>query len=177
MTTEYQYDPTPSTRPAVANFGPLPEGDYDFTVIPNDFSDSNKPVLNKNSRWVLNIKLAVGPQKNHIFYSPWSGTDRNGEKRDQIAEFLRAVGKAPAPGKDPDWDNMIGARGKVHLKCETETYAQSKMFGKEVNKVAYVLAPKSVNAGESKRETVSAPLKPQHAFDPDLDAAPDDIPF
>ena len=174
MTTSYQYDDTPSTRPDPSSFGPLPESDYDFLVIDNDYADSIKPTLNKNQRWVLNLKLSVGPNKTHIFYSPWAGLDKNGAKHDQIGEFLRAIGLAPAPGQEPAWDKVVGKKGKVHLTVEKETYQQSKLFGKDVNRVAYVLAPKDVKA--SAPAATNAPVK-RHAFDPDLDAAPDDIPF
>jgi hypothetical protein len=177
MTSEYQYDDTTPTR-TPSDFGPLPEGDYDFVVIHNDFADSTSPYKNKQGRWVLNLKLQVGPQKQHVFYAPWTGLDKNGEKHDNIAEFLRGVGKAPLAGQPVDWNGLIGARGRLHLKVETETYQQSKLFGKEVNKVGYIITPRDTKGATTApaRQSPAATKKP-HPFDPDLDAAPDDIPF
>ena len=169
----YQYDPTASAERPV--FEPLPEGDYNFVVIQNPFAASNAPIKKENGRFVLNLKLAVGPEHVHVFANPWTGKDKNGKNHDNIGEFLRAVGRVPAPGTEVNWDKLIGAKGKAHIKTEISTVG--KLAGKPVNVVAYFIAPKDVKAGVS----VPAPAVkrgPQPPTEPDdLDMEPSDIPF
>src|SRR4029077_19554861 len=160
-------------------FGPLPQGDYSFVV-----STADEPYF-KNDKWILAIKLTIQPQGIPIFANPWSGIDRNGEDRDGIAEFLLAVNRAPAPGDEPEWGRLIGAKGKCGLRVEiAEACARE---GKEVNKVAFFHRPKQVGSTLSQmpqsfteneiKKSQAAIAKTLGVKDPDLDVAPDDIPF
>jgi hypothetical protein len=167
----YQPDENVSTtRPA---FEPLPDGDYNFIVLTNPFADSTKPTKSAKGHWVLRLKLSVGPEQVHVFANPWSGVDKNGTKHDNIAEFLRAVGRLPAAGTEPQWDKLPGARGKAHIKTEISTVG--KLAGKPVNTVAYFIAPRDTK--EATTPPVAKTQAKPHAFDPDLDVEPDDIPF
>jgi hypothetical protein len=159
-------------------FGPLPQGDYSFVV-----SSADEPYF-KNEKWILAVKLTIQPQGVPIFANPWTGIDRNGEDRDGIAEFLLAVNRAPVPGDEPEWDRLIGAKGKCRLKVEIA--AQGTLAGKEVNKVAFFHRPKQVGPTteptkqsftESEIKESQAAIAKTLAKDPDLDVEPDDIPF
>jgi len=165
----------PVARPT---FGPLPEGDYGFTVTLCD-----EP-YEKNEHWILPVKLAMIPDGTPVFANPWSGLTKDGEERDGIAEFLVCVNRAPKVGAEPDWKKVVGARGRCRLKVEIAQ--MGALAGKEVNKVAFFHTPKEVG---------QAPRSPRHSFteqeikqsqaaiaktlgkDPDLDVEPDDIPF
>src|SRR4029077_5668539 len=113
------------------------------------------------------------------------GTDKNGEDRDGIAEFLLAINRVPKIGEEPDWQRLVGAKGKCRLKVEIA--AQGSLAGKEVNKVAFFHRPKQVGASveplkqsftESEiKESQAAIAKTLADKDPDLDVEPDDIPF
>ena len=123
-------------------FGALPEGDYAFTV-----SSADAPYY-KNQHWILAVKLSIQPQGIPVFANPWTGTTTAGEERDGIAEFLLAVNRAPAPGEEPRWDRLVGARGKCRLKVEIAQ--MGALAGKEVNKVHSFHRPKQVGpASES----------------------------
>lgn len=176
----YQYSDTPQTRPT-GTFEPLPEGDYNFTVIYNSFAESDRPTKTEKGNWSLRLKLAVGPDQVHVFANPWSGTTSSGDKRDNIAEFLRAVGRAPANGTEPQWSKLIGAKGKCHIK--TEIAKQGSLAGKPVNVVAYFIVPRDTRTAtqpptytpQQVNESANAVRKAAH--DPDLDPDPTDIPF
>jgi hypothetical protein len=162
-------------------FGALPEGDYQFVV-----AEIDEPYTNpKSGNDVLPVKLSIQPQGVPVFANPWCGTDKNGEARDGIAEFLLAVNRAPKIGEEPDWKRLVGAKGKCRLKVEIA--AQGSLAGKEVNKVAWFHRPKQVGptAGQSSQSFTEQEIqKSQEAIaktlgvkDPDLDVEPDDIPF
>ena len=177
MNKSYVYRGAPEARV----FGPLPEGDYSFVV-----SSADEPYF-KNDKWILAVKLTIQPQGIPVFANPWSGTDRNGEDRDGIAEFLLAINRAPAPGDEPEWGRLIGAKGKCRLKVEIA--AQGSLAGKEVNKVAWFHRPKQVgpSAEVPRQSFTEQEIKESQAAiskvlggvpkDPDLDVEPDDIPF
>jgi hypothetical protein len=153
-------------------FGPLPEGDYLFSVASCD-----EP-YQKNDKWILSVKLFIQPQGVPVFANPWTGTTSGGEARDGIAEFLLAVNRAPKVGEEPDWQRLVGAKGKCRLKVEIAN--QGSLAGKEVNKVAWFMRPKQVGpaAAEQPRQASQAAIaKTIGAKDPDLDVEPDDIPF
>jgi hypothetical protein len=160
-------------------FRPLPQGDYSFVV-----SIADAPYF-KNDKWILAVKLTIQPQGIPIFANAWSGVDRNGEDRDGIAEFLLAVNRAPAPGDEPEWGRLIGAKGKCRLKVEIA--GQGALAGQEVNRVVFFHRPKQVGPTSDplKQSFTEAELKQSQAAigktlagkDPDLDVAPDDIPF
>ncbi len=116
-----------------------------------------------------------------MFANPWCGTDKNGEKRDGIAEFLLAVNRVPKIGEEPDWKRLVGAKGKCRLKVEIAS--QGSLAGKEVNKVAWFHRPKQVGPtaeqpppSYSEPEVKKAAKAAQAAAGGD-DLAPDDIPF
>jgi hypothetical protein len=153
-------------------FGPLPQGDYSFVV-----STADEPYF-KNDKWILAVKLTIQPQGIPIFANPWSGIDRNGEDRDGIAEFLLAVNRAPAPGDEPEWGRLIGAKGKCRLKVEIA--AQGSLAGKEVNKVAWFHRPKQVGPTAEQPPSSYSPAEVNKAAQAAAggdDLEPDDIPF
>src|SRR5215471_13586440 len=157
-------------------FGPLPPGDYDFTV-----SECGEPYQKQNGNWVLQVRLAIQPGGETVFATPWSGRDRNGEDRDGIGDFLISVNRAPALGKEPDWRKLERTRGRCRLKIETAQ--MGALAGKEVNKVAFFHHPKEiVQPAADKQQSVSQEeynqtLKARRKADPDLEVEPDDIPF
>jgi hypothetical protein len=158
-------------------FGPLPQGDYGFTV-----SSCDEP-YEKNEHWILAVKLAIQPDGTPVFANPWSGLTKDGEERDGIAEFLVSCNRAPKVGQEPDWDKVVGARGRCRLKIEIAK--MGALAGKEVNKVAYFLTPKQVGPTTEQRPKSHSQeelnqarrVAEKNAKDPDLDVAPDDIPF
>jgi hypothetical protein len=166
----------PAPRPV---FGALPEGDYGYTV-----SECGEP-YQKNDKWILPVKLAIQPDGTPVWANPWQGQTSAGEERDQIAEFLVSCNRAPKVGEEPDWDEVVGARGRCRLKIEIAQ--MGALAGKEVNKVAYFLVPKQVGSiaeERAQRSTQKEYAKEQAATvrkasgkDPDLDVEPDDIPF
>jgi hypothetical protein len=175
--SNYRYRGEPEQRV----FGALPEGDYMFVV-----AEIDEPYTNPRSgNDVLPIKLSIQPQGVPVFANPWCGTDKNGEDRDGIAEFLLAVNRAPKIGEEPDWQRLVGAKGKCRLKVEIAS--QGALAGKEVNKVAWFHRPKQVGPTAEQppqsftkaeiKESQAAIAKTIGAKDPDLDVEPDDIPF
>lgn len=116
-------------KPEEKVFGPLPDGDYHFTV-----SEAG-PVYYKNDKWILPVRLRIEPSGMSVFSNPWSGTTQFGEERDGIGEFLLAINRAPKEGAEPDWGTLAGARGKCRLKQEKAE--QGKLAGQLVNKVAF----------------------------------------
>jgi hypothetical protein len=176
--SNYRYRGEPEQRV----FGPLPEGDYQFVV-----AEIDEPYTNpKSGNDVLPVKLSIQPQGVPVFANPWTGTDKNRVKRDGIAEFLLAINRTPALGAEPDWKRLVGAKGKCRLKVEIA--AQGSLAGKEVNKVAWFHRPRQVGptAEQPPRQSFTeAEIKASQAAisktlagkDPDLDVAPDDIPF
>lgn len=146
----YTYQPAPD-RPT---FGPLPEGDYFFLVATID-----EP-YQKNNKWILPLKLAIQPDGTPVYANPWAGVDKNGDRRDQIAEFLQCINKAPQVGVEPNWPSFIGAKGKCRLT--TEIAQQGALAGKEVNKVHYFYVPKK---SESTTSRPPATMVSQNEFE------------
>jgi hypothetical protein len=128
----------PPPRP---EFGPLPEGDYSFVV-----TEANEPHTSSKGNEVLSLQLAIQPSGVPVFANPWAGKDKNGQDRDQIAEFLLCVNRAPKDGEEPNWKGLVGAKGKCRLT--TEKAQQGAMAGKDVNKVHYFYTPKQADAGK-----------------------------
>jgi hypothetical protein len=81
------------------------------------------------------------------------GVDKNGEKRDGIADFLHAIGRVPKIGEEPRWPSLEGARGRLRLT--TEIAGAGKYQGQQVNKVHYLYRP-HVAAGSETVTTYSA---------------------
>jgi hypothetical protein len=169
MSTPYRYN-----EPSTPIFEPLPPGDYDFTVL-----ELTAPYTKPNGNNVLAVKLQVGKENAHIYDNPSQGIDKNGEPFDKIAGFLKSCNRAPAPGQEPNWDRIIGAKGRVHTKLEVA--AQGKLAGQQVAKVAWYIfnkdikqSPQSFTPSQVKQ---SADEVRRNAGDPDWDAEPSDLPF
>ena len=162
MNTRYIYQGAPEERA----FGPLPAGDYTFKIVSAD------PPYFKNEHWVMPLKVAIEPSGLYVFANPWSGTDRNGEIRDGIAELLVAVNRVPAKGQEPEWDKLVGARGKCRLKVEVAQVGA--LAGKEVNKVAFFHRPKQLVEQQLPKV---GPKPPVNEPADDLNMEPTDIPF
>jgi len=145
-------------------FGPLPPGDYAFTV-----AECGEPYLKENGHWVLKIRLAIEPGGETVWAQPWSGETSTGETRDGIGQFLICCNRAPALSTAPDWEKVAGARGKCRLKVEK---AQAgALEGKERNAVAFFHAPKEVGPA---REGLPPKLQKMKQ---EADEEPTDIPF
>jgi len=143
-------------------FGPLPPGDYLFTV-----AECGEPYY-KNDKWILAVRLAIQPGGEAVFANPWSGETKDGEARDGIGDFLLAVNRAPKLGAEPDWKKVVGARGKCRLK--TEVAQAGALEGKEVNKVAFFHQPKELEVRADLPEKLQ---KMKQAAEEE----PQDIPF
>lgn len=177
MSSNYRYGGEPEQRV----FGALPAGDYSFSVV-----EAREPYESKAGNIVLPLRLTILPDGLTLFSNPWCGTDRNGEKRDGIAEFLLCINRAPKVGQEPDWKRLTGAKGKCTLRVKIAE--QGALAGKEVNEIHYFHRPKQVGpTAEQKpqtysKEEFSKAAKQQAASSagpagPDLAVEPDDIPF
>jgi hypothetical protein len=175
--SNYRYKGTPEERV----FGALPAGDYNYVV-----SEAHEPYTSKNGNEVLKVRLSVGSTGATVWAHPWCGVDKNGEQRDGIAEFLASCNRLPRIGEEPDWRRLHGARGRCRLKVEIA--ALGALAGKEVNAVDRFYRPKEVGpAAEGPRQNFSkqevaagqgqAERRAGKPRDPELDAAPEDIPF
>jgi hypothetical protein len=158
----YKYK-TPSTS---QTFGPLAPGDYTFEVTRCD-----EPRQNDRGNLVLSLRLAILPNRVTVFAHPWAGTDKRGEYRDSIAEFLLCVGRAPQEGEEPDWDSIVGARGRCRIK--TEVAERGKLAGQLVNVVAWFHRP---SENVRFQNEVSNPQVLEDAQG-DGESEPDSIPF
>jgi hypothetical protein len=132
--------------------GPLPEGDYSFVV-----TEANEPHTSTKGNEVLSLQLSIQPSGVPVFANPWAGKDKNGQDRDQIAEFLLCVNRAPKDGEEPNWKTLVGAKGKCRLT--TEKAQQGALAGKEVNKIHYFYTPKQVKEGAA-----ASPAATQQSF-------------
>lgn len=171
--TGYIYRGEPEQRV----FGPLPEGDYSYVV-----AECGEPYQKDNNNWVLRVKLAIQPSGVPVFASPWSGTDRNGEERDGIADFLLSCDRAPSVGSEPDWERVVGAKGRCRLKIEIAQ--MGALAGKEINRVDRFYRPKQVGPGAEQPprtsynpDEVAKAQAEQRRRSGDDDMAPDDLPF
>jgi hypothetical protein len=132
--------------PEIAMRELLPEGDYSFVVAAAD-----KPSRNDNGNWVLHLKLSIQPNGTPVWANPWAGTDRLGERRDGIAEFLNCVNRKPNKGQEPDWDSLVGAKGKCRI-VQREEKREGAYKGKLRNEVHYFYTPKAVKTGAPQEE-------------------------
>lgn len=144
----------------------LPAGDYAFTVM-----EAGEPYQKNNGHWVISLRLAVGPTKVSVFYSPWSGLDRNGEERDQIAEFLIAVNREPKEGERPNWQGLVGARGNAKFKVGRDNK------GIERNEVHYVLTPKPLSTSSAEFEGLKEQQRKASEGEAKDQPEADDIPY
>jgi len=130
-------------EPVKPVFGPIPAGDYDFAVTSVNPIYRSKP----NNNLVLPVVLAVGPDKTPVYDNPSAGVGKNGPY-DNIAGFLKAIGKNPKPGERPNLSatNLVGARGAARIKIEIAQ--EGKLAGQEVNKVHYYLWEDDRKAGD-----------------------------
>ena len=122
----FQNPPERSTQ-----LSPLEPGEYDFTVQDCD----PEPYESKAGNQVLAVRLSIPPSAFPIFAYPWSGTTRDGEYRDGIAEFLLCIDRAPAVGQEPDWSKIPGAKGRCRL--EVEIAEKGALKGQPINRVAW----------------------------------------
>jgi hypothetical protein len=164
--------------PAARGTGALPEGDYAFVVASCD-----EPYESKAGNQVLPVRLTIEPSGLTVFANPWAGTDKNGNERDGIADFLLAVNRAPKVGQEPDWKRVVGAKGTVHLRVKIAE--MGALAGKEVNEVHYFYRPKEVGprtAAEARTSFSRAEMEQirkeavKGAGGPTQEE-PDDIPF
>ena len=122
-------------EPPRRNYGDaLPEGDYMAVVI-----ECGEPYVSQSGKDVVVVKLAIQPSGKHVYYRPWTGKTKDGEFRDKIAEFLLAFNRAPKPGSAPDWNSVLGAKGKCRLKIR-------EYNGDEQNEVAWCYVPRQSTA-------------------------------
>ena len=138
---------------------PLPEGDYDFSVL-----DCGEPYLTANGNWALKVALLVEGQR--VLYTPWSRSETNNpDNRDGIGDFLLAINCAPVAGQKFDWQKVIGARGRLRLRLRQ---------GTDWPEVHYFHVPHQLDQPQQPSAAASLPTK--RPID-DLDQEPDDIPF
>lgn len=156
----YKKPPSPSSVS-----GPLPAGDYTFEVIKCD-----EPYQSRANNLVLPLRLSILPQGAPVFANPWAGKNKSGEERDGIAEFLLCVGRAPQEGQEPDWNSIVGARGRCRLKSEIAE--QGKLAGQSVNVVAWFHRPQEIAQSDTKPK---APVLADVRGGSEVE--PDDIPF
>lgn len=131
----------------------LPEGDYKFRVL-----EVKPPHKSAKGNHVLSVKINIEVHDRWIWFSVWSGEDSNHQKRDGIGDFLKGIGRSYAIGEKPDWDDLVGARGRCRIKVETPI--TGPYAGQERNVVAFVFAPREL-----------APVQE------DDDNPPDDLPW
>lgn len=172
MTRTYKYLGAPEQRV----IGPLAPGDYAFQV-----AEIGEVYESGAGNLVLPVKITILPQSVPVFANCWTGTDRNGDERDGIAEFLLCVNRAPKVGEEPSWKSIPGAKGRCRLKVETAQ--QGALAGKEVNKVAFFHRPKEVGPATEVKQDFSSQEVAEQKTQPNKAAGgpnkfePDDIPF
>jgi len=130
MPDEYIYhEPTGPTFS-----GPLPEGQYPFSVISVEAGYTSKA-----GNFVLPVKLAVGSDKVHVYDNPSAGVSGKGAPYDNIAAFLKSIRRNPKNGERADLSekNLVGARGELMLKVEIAQ--KGGLIGKPVNKVHFYI--------------------------------------
>jgi hypothetical protein len=174
--SKYVYSGEPEERPV----GPLPDGDYDFVLL-----RCGEPYESKAGNIVVSAELEIKPSGRTVFYNPWVGTDKNGEKRDGIADFLHAIGLVPKIGEEPRWDQLAGARGRLRLT--TEIAGAGKYQGQQVNKVHYLYRPHAAVGNQAGTVTTYSADEVKQAHERAENAArgtgsirgnePKDIPF
>ena len=162
----YKYQGPPQVARPI---GPLPEGEYDFEV-----TDCQEPYESKAGNWVLPLKLAILPSRVPVFSNPWTGTTKQGEFRDNIAEFLLSVSRTPAIGQEPDWPKVIGARGRCRLSVEIAE--QGSLKGQPVNRTAWFHVKRETVVGHEldKYKQRAEIIQPKGQVE---EVEPDDIPF
>jgi hypothetical protein len=160
-------------EPKRRTYGALPEGDYQAVV-----TEVGEPYVNANGKNVLVVKLAIQPGGQNVYYRPWAGETKDGEFRDGIAEFLKAVNRAPKVGEEPNWNSVLGAKGKCRLKVR-------EYNGDDQNEVAFFYVPrdtkqatnaptpKATNEFEKARANINSGGAQAAGAQPE----PDDIPF
>lgn len=159
MTTNYRYQ-----EPSKQTFDVLPPGEYVFVVL-----YAEEPHIHPTSgNHVMNVKLGVGPDQKHVFDSPWAGP--NGDK---IASFLASCGKAPAVGKEPQWNRLEGAKGRCKIKVRPATGSYE-----EKNEVVSYIFARDIKTYTPEQVAQGAVKQQKAARDPDLDPTDtDDITF
>jgi hypothetical protein len=168
--SKYVYSGEPEER----SIGPLADGDYDFVV-----TQCGEPYESKAGNLVLSVELEIqGSRKVTVFYNPWVGVDKNGEKRDGVADFLHAINRVPKIGEEPRWDKLAGARGRLRLT--TEIAGAGKYQGQSINKVHYLYRPRVAAGSETNTVTTYSSDEVKQAREDvarRAGAEPTDIPF
>jgi hypothetical protein len=134
-------------EPPRRTYGALPEGDYMAVV-----TEVGEPYVNASGKDVLVVKLAIQPGGQNVYYRPWTGKTVNGDFRDNIAEFLKAVNRAPREGEEPNWNSVLGAKGKCRLKVR-------EYNGDDQNDVAFFYVPRDT------KQATTPPLKATNEFE------------
>jgi hypothetical protein len=162
-------------EPPKRTYDVLEEGDYQVTVI-----ECGEPYESKTGKDVVAVKLEVKPSKTHVYYRPWTGKTKDGDFRDNISEFLKAVNRAPKVGQEPNWKGVVGAQGKCRIK-------QGEYNGDTINEIGWFYVPrdtKTATTGQNKadigkQQSISADefqkLREQQQASGQAD--PDNIPY
>jgi hypothetical protein len=129
MTTEYVFHEPESPNSALLEDG----GQYSFTVA----ELTRELYTSAKGNAVLGLRLAVGPEKVSVFDNPSAGESGTGKPYDNIASFLRSIGRNPKDGQRANLSaaNLVGARGECVIKIEVAE--QGALKGKKVNRVHY----------------------------------------
>jgi hypothetical protein len=131
------------TEPTKRTFDVLPEGDYSCTVL--ECSGLEK---SKTGKDMITVKLDISGK--HVWYRPWSGKTKDGDVRDNISEFLKAVNKVPKG--EMNWQSVVGAKGKCRIK-------HGEYNGDVTNEVGWFYVPRTTrpaNPDADKGQSISA---------------------
>ena len=112
--------------------------------------ECGEPYVSNSGKDVITVKLSVAPSGKHIWYRPWSGTTKDGEERDNISEFLKAVNRVPKG--EMNWKSVEGAKGKCKLKI-------GEYNGEPTNEVAFFYTPRDTKATLT-ADPIPIPRKP-----------------
>src|SRR5215475_6071878 len=151
----YYKSTAPEREPGVIRTEPLPDGDYDFSVIRVD-----EPRLASSGSGNLVLKLTIQIEvegKPWVYANPYAEPWRDSpDRKDRIGEFLCAIDREPEEGEEPDWQALVGAKGRCRLKKVLKTIGV--MAGREDNEVAFFHRPKRIAKPQAtKPEEVTVP--------------------
>jgi hypothetical protein len=101
------------------------------------------PYVTNSGKDCVVVKLAVQPSGKHVYYRPWTGKTKDGDFRDNIAEFLKAVNRAPKVGDEPNWNAVLGAKGKCKIR-------QGEWNGDVTNEVSFFYVPRDTKTATTR---------------------------
>jgi hypothetical protein len=175
MAYRFGYTAAGSQKSPTGEWPLLEDGDYNFSVTSVTF-----PVPNDKGYYKIHIELSI--QGTKLFDWRFAGiSEKTGEPFDMITPFLIAINRIPKGGEEDSsrfWNSLAGAHGRLRLTSET--------WGEKTrNRVAFYFAPKQLKTDEppsySPQEVARAQAVTERRagkpHDPELDAAPDDLPF